>query len=163
MRIHWVLYDIHLITTQIRPGFYIYTLERSFCLILNIMIVIRHIPRCVIRLLLHSGLYYMCIHKAMISRPNTSRILHRVRGQRHVSQAALTSVSLSYIHKNVMATQIRPHPRVVQNTALTPPIRREPILYIECHTYNTHILIIDYLMQWPIYLHELCAFMWLSW
>ena len=66
-----------------------YTLERCFCLILNIMIVIRHIPLCVIRLLLHSGLYYMCIHKAMISRPNTSRILHRVRGQRRVSQAAL--------------------------------------------------------------------------
>ena len=50
MWIHWVLYDIHLITTQIRPGFYIYTLERSFCLILNIIIVIRHIPRCVIQL-----------------------------------------------------------------------------------------------------------------
>ena len=32
-----------------------------------------------------------------------------------------------------MATQIRPHPKVVQNTALTPPIRRETILYIECH------------------------------
>ena len=25
------------------------------------------------------------------------------------------------------------------------------------------LLIIDYLMQWPIYLHELCAFMCLSW
>ena len=55
------IYDIHLITTQIRPVFYIYTLERSFCLILNIMIDIRHIPRCVIRLLLHLGLYYMRI------------------------------------------------------------------------------------------------------
>ena len=50
MWIHWVLYDIHLITTQIRPGFHIYTLERSFYLILNIIIVIRHIPRCVIQL-----------------------------------------------------------------------------------------------------------------
>ena len=44
------------------------------------------------------------------------------------------SVSRSYIHDNVMATRIRPHPKVVQNTALTPPIRRETISYIECHT-----------------------------
>ena len=36
-----------------------------------------------------------------------------------------------------MATQIRPHPNVVQNTALTPSIRRETILYIECHTSTT--------------------------
>ena len=33
-----------------------------------------------------------------------------------------------------MAIQIRPHPKVVQNTALTPQIRRETVLYIECHT-----------------------------
>ena len=44
-----------------RPGFYIYTLERSFCLMFNILIDTRHISRCVIRLLLHFGLYYMHI------------------------------------------------------------------------------------------------------
>ena len=32
-----------------------------------------------------------------------------------------------------MATDIRPHPKVVQNTALTPPIKRETVLYKECH------------------------------
>ena len=48
--IHWVLHDIHVITTEIRPGFYIYTLERSFCLMINIMLDIRHISRCVIQI-----------------------------------------------------------------------------------------------------------------
>ena len=48
--IHWVLHDIHVITTQIRPGFYIYILERSFCLMINIMIDIRYISRCVIQI-----------------------------------------------------------------------------------------------------------------
>ena len=43
------------------------------------------------------------------------------------------SASRAYTSRNVMATQIRPHPKVVQNTALTPRIRREPVLYIECH------------------------------
>ena len=36
-----VLYDKHTITTEIRSGYYIYTLERSFCLMINIMIDIR--------------------------------------------------------------------------------------------------------------------------
>ena len=41
MRIHWVPYEIYFTTTQINPGFYIYTLERSFCLIASIIINIR--------------------------------------------------------------------------------------------------------------------------
>ena len=48
--IHWVLYDKHTITTEIRSGYYIYTLERSFCLMINIMIDIRYISRCVIHI-----------------------------------------------------------------------------------------------------------------
>ena len=35
---------------QINPGFYIYTLERSFCLIINIMINIRYISRCAMQI-----------------------------------------------------------------------------------------------------------------
>ena len=50
MRIHWVPYEIYFTTTQIDPGFYIYTLERSFCLTINIMINIRYISRCVIQI-----------------------------------------------------------------------------------------------------------------
>ena len=61
----------------------------------------------------------------MLSRPNTSRILHRVGGQRRVFQAALQASPAHTFHDDVMATQIRPHPKVVQNTALTPRIRRE--------------------------------------
>ena len=78
MWIHWVLYYLHLITTQIRPGFHIYTLERSFCLILYIIIVIRHIPRCVIRHLLHFGLSYICIYQPILLHPNTLRFLYRM-------------------------------------------------------------------------------------
>ena len=44
------LYEIYFTTTQINPVFYIYTLERSFCLIINIMINIRYISRCVIQI-----------------------------------------------------------------------------------------------------------------
>ena len=43
-------YDKHTITTEIRSGYYIYTLERSFCLIINIMIDIRYISRCVMQI-----------------------------------------------------------------------------------------------------------------
>ena len=50
MRIHWVPYEIYFTTTQINPVFYIYTLERSFCLIINIMINIRYISRCVMQI-----------------------------------------------------------------------------------------------------------------
>ena len=56
MRIHWVLHEIHFTTTQIRPGFYIYTHERSFCLIVSIIINIRYISRCIIILCSHFGL-----------------------------------------------------------------------------------------------------------
>ena len=56
MRIHWVLHEIHFITTQIHPGFYIYTLERSFCLIVSIIINIRYSSHCIIGLCSHSGL-----------------------------------------------------------------------------------------------------------
>ena len=136
MWIHWVLYDIHLITTQIRPGFHIYTLERSFCLILNIIIVIRHIPRCVIRHLLHLGLWYMhplarlcyyilthwdsCTECAIRDACSRGRLQHLPR---------------THTHENVMATDIMPHLIVVQNTTLTPPIKWETRLYKECHTY----------------------------
>ena len=43
-------YDKHTITTEIRPDYYIYTLERSLCLIINIIINIRYISRCVIQI-----------------------------------------------------------------------------------------------------------------
>ena len=49
MVLSWVLHEMHFTTTQIDPGFYIYTLERSFCLMINIMIDIRYISRCVIQ------------------------------------------------------------------------------------------------------------------
>ena len=45
-------YESHLITTQIRSGFYIYILERSFCLMLYNIAMIQHYSRCVIRQLL---------------------------------------------------------------------------------------------------------------
>ena len=59
MRIHWVLHEIHFTTTQIGPGFYIYTLERSFCLIVSIIINIRYTSRGLIGLCSHSGLHQL--------------------------------------------------------------------------------------------------------
>ena len=40
-----------------------------------------------------------------------------------------SNISRSHIHENVMATDIRPHLIVVQNTTLTPPIKRETRIY----------------------------------
>ena len=53
-----ISYESHLITTHIRPGFYIYILERSFCLILYNIAMIQHYSRCVIRQLLWLRLTY---------------------------------------------------------------------------------------------------------
>ena len=47
-----ISYDLHLIIIQIRPGFHIYILERSFCLLLYTITMIQHYSRCVIRQLL---------------------------------------------------------------------------------------------------------------
>ena len=52
---NWVLYVIHFNITQIRPDFYIYTHERSFCLIVSIVINIRYIFRCITTLCSHFG------------------------------------------------------------------------------------------------------------
>ena len=51
-----VLDVIHSKSTQIRPDFYIYTHERSFCLIVSIIINIRYISRYIITLWSHFGL-----------------------------------------------------------------------------------------------------------
>ena len=59
MRIHWVLYEMHFTTTQINPGFYIHTLERSFWLIVSIIINIRYTSRGPMGLCPHSGLYQL--------------------------------------------------------------------------------------------------------
>ena len=40
-----ISYDLYLIITQIRPGFHIYTLEMSFCLLLYNITMIRHYSR----------------------------------------------------------------------------------------------------------------------
>ena len=45
-----VPYNIHVRTTQIHPGFYIYTHESSFCLIVSIIISIQYVSRCVIQI-----------------------------------------------------------------------------------------------------------------
>ena len=47
-----ISYESHLITTQFRSGFYIYILDRSFCLMLYNIAMIQHYSRCVIRQLL---------------------------------------------------------------------------------------------------------------
>ena len=55
-----ISYDKHLIIIQIRPGFHIYTLERSFCIRLYIITMIQYYSRCVLwlRILIqHSWLY----------------------------------------------------------------------------------------------------------
>ena len=54
-----ISYDLYLIITQIRPGFHIYALERSFCLPLYNITMIRHYSRCVIRQLLWLRLHVL--------------------------------------------------------------------------------------------------------
>ena len=54
---NWVLHVIHFKSTQIRPDFYIYTHERSFCLIVSIIINIRYISRYIITLWSHFSVY----------------------------------------------------------------------------------------------------------
>ena len=56
---NWILHVIHFKSTQIRPDFYIYTHERSFCLIVSIIINFRYISRCVLQISSQSGLCYM--------------------------------------------------------------------------------------------------------
>ena len=53
-------YDKHTNTTEIRPDYYIYTLERSICLIINIMINIRYISRCVMQISNSVRFNYTC-------------------------------------------------------------------------------------------------------
>ena len=43
-------YDKHTNTTEIRPDYYIYPLERSICLMFSIIINIRYVSRCVIQI-----------------------------------------------------------------------------------------------------------------
>ena len=83
---HWVPYDKHTITTEIRSGYYIYTLERSFCLIINIMIDIRYISRCVIQI---SKSVLFILHALSSDPPQTvdlapymSRIHHQLRSKK---------------------------------------------------------------------------------
>ena len=121
---HWVLYDLHLITTQIRPGFHIYIVERSFCLILYIIIVIRHIPRCVIRHLLHFGLSYICIYQPILLHPNTLRFLYRL-GVVETRASSIPRAHTRECHGNWH----HPISIVVQNTTLTPTIKWETRLY----------------------------------
>ena len=53
-----ISYESHLITIQIRSGFYIYILERSFCLMLYNIAMIHYHSRCVIRQFLWLRLSY---------------------------------------------------------------------------------------------------------
>ena len=54
----------------------------------------------------------------------TEILVQSGRLETHVPGGA-SSISRAHIHENVMAADIRPHLIVVQNTALTPPIKRE--------------------------------------
>ena len=47
-----ISYESHLITIQFRSGFYIYILDRSFCLMLYNIAMIQHYSRCATRQLL---------------------------------------------------------------------------------------------------------------
>ena len=92
---HWILYDIYFTTTQIRLGFYIYTLERSFCLMINIMIDIRYISCCIIKPSLQSGLYYMRLCQTISLAPYRSRNSPQLRPKRTRGPEVAPSVSRS--------------------------------------------------------------------
>ena len=92
---HWILHDIYFTTTQIRLSFYIYTLERSFCLMINIMIDIRYISRCIIKHSLQSGLYYMRLCQTISLAPYRSRNYPQLRPERTRGPDVAPSVSRS--------------------------------------------------------------------
>ena len=121
MRIHWVLYEIHFTTTQIRPGFYMYTLERSFCLIVNIMIDIRHISRCVIQISSQSGLYYMRLRQTISLAPYMSRIYHQLRPKKTRGPDVAPSVSrliFMRCHDNVQSVTFKSSPECRTDTTI---------------------------------------------
>ena len=125
-----VICTVHFITTQIRPGFYIYTLERSFCLMINIMIDIRHISRCVfrysIRFILHApSLDYIFSSVHVKNLPPTAP------QEDAWPRSRLERLPLN-IHKTVMTTHVVSPFRVAQNAALTPLYGGNSI-YTKCH------------------------------
>ena len=73
------------------------------------------------------SLYDLTVIQKKIGRNLVAALETRVPG-------GASNISRSHIHENVMTIDIRPHLIVVQNTTLTPPIRRETRLYKECHT-----------------------------
>ena len=64
VRIHWVPYAIYFKSTQIHPGFYIYTHERSICLIDSIINNIRYNPQGLTGLRPQSGLSVLALNTA---------------------------------------------------------------------------------------------------
>ena len=111
---HWVPYDKHSITTEIRSDYYICTLERSFCLIINIMIDIRYISRCVIQI--SKSVFPQTIDLA----PYMSRIHHQLRSKKTRGPDVAASVSrliFMRCHDKHKVTLLK----VTQNAALTSP------------------------------------------
>ena len=106
---------------------HIYT-RRSFCLILYISIVIRHIPRCVIRHLLHFGLSYICIYQPIVLHPNTLRFLYRLGVVETRVPGGASSIPRAHT-RECHGNWHHPISIVVQNTTLTPTIKRETRLY----------------------------------
>ena len=132
--IHWVLHDIHVITTEIRPGFYIYTLERSFCLMINIMIDIRYISRCAIQISSQSGLYYMRLRHTISLAPYMSRIYHQLPPKKTRGPDVASSVSRLIFMRLSWQRTMTPF-RVAQHAALTLLLGRELYIYTKCHIY----------------------------
>ena len=62
VRIHGVPYAIYFKSTQIHPGFYIYTHERSICLIASIINNIRYTPQGLTGLCPQSGLSVLVLN-----------------------------------------------------------------------------------------------------
>ena len=99
-------YDKHTITTEIRSDYYIYTLERSICLIINIMINIQYISRCVIqisnsvRFTRHAVSLDYRYSSVSFKRPLQSVLLTDTRARWHCERLPLIIHVLSWLHQS---------------------------------------------------------------
>ena len=141
-------YDKHTITTEIRPDYYIYTLERSICLIINIMINIRYIPRCVIQIsnsawvTIHAVSLDFRYHCVSFKRPLRSVLLTDARARWHCERLPLIIHVLSWLRQSDTSQS-----NTQRRTNIT--IRaRSPSIYIYIHQMSQYCDMLVYYAEY---------------
>ena len=153
-----ISYDLHLIIIQIRPGFHIYILERSFCLLLYTITMIQHYSRCVIRQLL--WLWFINTTCVVLTRFFNMSSLQELCANCLISDAPTRSASRSpqTYHARIPwqrttspPTEAQKHRAIFMYTAFP-----RDLYSAECHTCICATLC-PCIVQ--LYVHVLCNFM----